>query len=57
MALGVLERFRQMQPKRRLKIYTVGLSLLAGVLFLLTISSLSLIASNLMVTSELSTAV
>jgi hypothetical protein len=46
----MLERFKRMQPKRKLKIYTVSLVVLAICLLAMTMSSLSIIASNLMVT-------
>jgi hypothetical protein len=51
----MLQSFQQMQPKKKLRIYTISLLTLSGILFLLTISSLSITASNLMVTNELST--
>jgi hypothetical protein len=51
----MLQRFKQMQPKKKLRLYTIALIILAASLFLLTISSLSITASNLMVTNELST--
>lgn len=51
----MLQSFRQMQPKKKLRIYTIALITLSAILFLLTISSLSITASNLMVTNDLST--
>lgn len=53
----MLERFKQMQPKRKLRIYTIALIVLSVALFLMTMTSLSIMASNLMVTNELSTSV
>jgi hypothetical protein len=49
--LGMMKRFKEMQPKRKLKFCTIALVVLSIVLFLMTMSSLSIIASNLMVTN------
>ncbi len=47
----MLERFKQMQPKKKLRLYSITLVTLAATLFLMTITSLSIMASNLMVTN------
>lgn len=53
----MLERFKQMQPKRKLKYYTIAFVVLSSLLLILVMTSLSIVASNLMVTDELSTSV
>ena len=51
----MLSRIRNLQPKKKLKIYSILLCILSALLFLLTMASLSIMGSNLMVTDELST--
>lgn len=51
----MLDRLRKLSPAKRLKVLSVSVVVVACLLFLATLTSLSLAASNLMITTELST--
>jgi hypothetical protein len=52
---GMLDRLRKLSPAKRLKGLSISVVVVACLLFIATLTSLSLTASNLMITTELST--